>query len=197
MFEESAELAREAIKLDPYLPELHNNLGGALAELGRMDEAESAIRNAIRLQPDLAEARFNLGVILASRGDTDAAMSQWRDAIRSKNGTHAGARYNLAVVLASRGDPDAAAEHLDIALLAEPLFERARILRGSSCVSLGSPHVRSRVPVLPDISLFLPYCAAGQERRPAVRKNGYSWIVFTRSRLNWLSDGKDRVETQA
>lgn len=128
MFEESAELAREAVKLDPDLPELHNNLGGALAELGRMDEAESAIRNAIRLQPDLAEARFNLGVILASRGDTDAAMSQWRDAIRSKT-DHAGARYNLAVVLASGGDSDAAAEHLDIALQAEPLFERARILR--------------------------------------------------------------------
>ena len=29
------------------------------------------------------------------------------------------------------------------------------------------------------------------------KKDGYSWIVFARPSLNWLSDGKDRVETQA
>jgi Flp pilus assembly protein TadD len=44
-------LYKELIFLDPNLPEVHCNLGAALAELGRFDEAVSSLRRAITLNP--------------------------------------------------------------------------------------------------------------------------------------------------
>ena len=40
--------------------ECHNNLGVALAELGRMDEARSEFQAALRIRPDFADAKRNL-----------------------------------------------------------------------------------------------------------------------------------------
>ena len=42
--------------LKPDFAEAHSNLGGALRELGRLDEAELSYSQAISLKPDYAEA---------------------------------------------------------------------------------------------------------------------------------------------
>ena len=47
--------------------EAHNNLGVALHEQGRLDEAIAACRRALALRPDYAEAHSNLGVALNGR----------------------------------------------------------------------------------------------------------------------------------
>ncbi|MDC0414453.1 tetratricopeptide repeat protein, partial [Gammaproteobacteria bacterium] len=54
----------QAIALKPDYVEAHNNLGGTLLELGRLDEALASYTQAIVLNPDFAEAYVNLGIAL-------------------------------------------------------------------------------------------------------------------------------------
>lgn len=51
---------REAVEVEPGSAERHNDLGVALANLGRYDEAEFAFREALMLNPDHEAARINL-----------------------------------------------------------------------------------------------------------------------------------------
>ena len=66
------------------MPEAHNNLGGTLKELGRLDEAEACLNQAIALKPDLAEARYNLGNTLHELGRLDEAEASLNQAIALK-----------------------------------------------------------------------------------------------------------------
>ena len=52
----------------------HNNLGVALADQGRLEEAISQYREAIRLKDDNSEAHNNLGIALAAQGKLDEAI---------------------------------------------------------------------------------------------------------------------------
>ena len=45
-----------------------NNLGNALKDLGRLDEAIASYRKAIDIKPDLVEANNNLGDALLNAG---------------------------------------------------------------------------------------------------------------------------------
>src|SRR5262245_12293171 len=49
----------EALKIDGKLPEVHNELGIALQELGRVDQAIAEFRIAAEQNPSLAEAWIN------------------------------------------------------------------------------------------------------------------------------------------
>jgi tetratricopeptide (TPR) repeat protein len=66
---------------NPNLPEVHCNLGAALAGLGRLQEAESSLRQAISLNPDYPEPHGNLGMALKSLGRLDEAAAALRRAI--------------------------------------------------------------------------------------------------------------------
>ena len=61
-------VCERAVSLKPDYAEAHNNLGAALHEQGKLDEAAGSFQQAIRLKPDFAEAYCNLGGILRSRG---------------------------------------------------------------------------------------------------------------------------------
>jgi protein O-GlcNAc transferase len=51
---------RQALRLAPHVPEIHNNLGTVLKEQGRQDEALAAFKRALTLRPDYASAHSNL-----------------------------------------------------------------------------------------------------------------------------------------
>jgi tetratricopeptide (TPR) repeat protein len=59
---------RRAIALDPGYAYAHNNLGNALRDNGRLDEAIIAYREALRLNKDYPEAHCGLGITLARQG---------------------------------------------------------------------------------------------------------------------------------
>ncbi len=111
------ELIGNAIRIQPFMPDYHNNLGLALSAADRLEEAAQRFRDAIRLQPDLAEARNNLGNALKDLGRHDEAERAYRASLRLKP-DFAAAHNNLGVVLA-------AAERLEEA---EACYRRALAL---------------------------------------------------------------------
>lgn len=56
----AAAMLREAVDLMPDSAEAHNDLGVALASMGRVSEAMVQFQRAVSLEPDFAEARKNL-----------------------------------------------------------------------------------------------------------------------------------------
>jgi tetratricopeptide (TPR) repeat protein len=92
---------QRALALNPDFAPAHTNLGNALREDGRIDEALTHLRQALHLQPS-PFAHNNLGLALARRGDPQAA-THFRRAIEMHPG-FIEPYLNLALELANTGD---------------------------------------------------------------------------------------------
>ena len=79
------------------------NLGNALADLDRLDDAEAHIRAAIALDPGLEEAQVSLAFVLASQGRLHEAVAANEAVLRFNPGSGE-ARWNLATALLLKGD---------------------------------------------------------------------------------------------
>jgi Flp pilus assembly protein TadD len=91
-------LFRDALGINPLDPQLHNNLGTTLMEVGRLDEAVAEHRTAIQYAPGYAEAYGNLGVALHKLGRQAEAAAAYRTALDIKPElTYA--RTDLAILL--------------------------------------------------------------------------------------------------
>ena len=110
---------REALRLDPYLPAAHYNLGLALYRQGRIDEAEQRWIRASAIEPDHAEAHYNLGALYYSRGQLDAALDRFERAVDA-HPTMATAHNALGIVAEASGDLGRARHHYGVALRLSP-----------------------------------------------------------------------------
>jgi serine/threonine protein kinase/Flp pilus assembly protein TadD len=81
----------------------YKQLGFALANQGRRDEAIAAKREALRLKSDDAETHYNLGNDLKALGRLDEALAEFREAIRLQQ-DFPEAHCNLGDALRARGD---------------------------------------------------------------------------------------------
>lgn len=72
----------KTLMLKPNLAGVHHNLGNALWQQGRLEEAEASYRRALALQPDLASAQNNLGTILLERNRLNEAVAVYRQLVR-------------------------------------------------------------------------------------------------------------------
>jgi tetratricopeptide (TPR) repeat protein len=57
---------------------VYTNMGWAYYNLGRLEEAESALRQALSLEPTLAAAHYNLGLVLLKAGRREEAKAAFR-----------------------------------------------------------------------------------------------------------------------
>jgi len=80
------------------------NLGGALRELGRFDEALPVLARAVGLDPQRHGAWSNLGTVSLELQRYDDAIAAFSNAIRLK-ADHAPALSGLGVTLRRRGLP--------------------------------------------------------------------------------------------
>jgi Flp pilus assembly protein TadD len=109
----------DAVAKSPGDPGARNNLGNALADAGRLDEAIAQFRAASRLSPGYSGPHMNLGNVLTRMGRDADAVPEYRLALQGSP-SNANVLYNLGKALRKTGDAAGAAE----------AFERA--LRGQS-----------------------------------------------------------------
>ena len=95
------------------------NLGVALHEDGRFDDAVSRYRRALEIQPDYVPAFNNLGVTLRAQGKIDDAIRVYDDGLRVRD-DYPDLHFNLANALLQVNRADEAAVHLRKATAGTP-----------------------------------------------------------------------------
>jgi tetratricopeptide (TPR) repeat protein len=115
-----------------------NNLGNALAQKGRLDEAVEQLQKALELNPSFAEAHYNLGHVLVQKGQMDEAIAQYQKALEL-NPDYPDAHYNLGNVLVEKGQVDEAIAQYQKALQLNPNFVRAYNNLGFALFTKGQP----------------------------------------------------------
>jgi len=86
---------------------VQNNLGNALLQKGRLDEAMAQIQKALGINPNYPEGYCNLGIVLFQKGRMDEAIADYEKALRIYP-TYAEARNNLGNALLQKGQVDEA-----------------------------------------------------------------------------------------
>jgi len=112
-------LFRHALAVTKNNSVAHFNLGYALDEKSRINEAISQYQEAIRLNPKDAEAHNNLGVDLNKKGQTDEAINEYLEAIRLKP-DYAEPHNNLGLILNHQEKIVEAVRHFQEAIHLKP-----------------------------------------------------------------------------
>ena len=123
-WENSITLFEHARKVTINNPVAHNNLGNALVERGRTEEAVEQYLQALRMEPKFVKAYNNLGFALDKQGHTEEAVEQYLQALRIKP-DYVEAHYNLGNALVKQGRTEEAIEYYLQALHMEPKFAEA------------------------------------------------------------------------
>ncbi|GAG65013.1 unnamed protein product, partial [marine sediment metagenome] len=110
------------VTTNSYLP--HLNLGVALFDLGKIDEAISHYQEVLRIKPNNAEAHNNLGVAMVELGKIEAAVDHYLRAIQLEP-QYAEAHNNLGNALAEQGKLNEAITHYSQALRIKPTYAKA------------------------------------------------------------------------
>ncbi len=149
---EAQALYAEAIRLRPQ-PELFSDLGYSYYLDGQLLKAESALVKATAAAPSNARFRNNLALTYGALGKLDLALEEFR-----KAGSEADAQYNLAFVLATHDDIDGAKRAFELALTADPTYERARTaLRGFHEFERLPPELRQQPELAQNQGTWVPF----------------------------------------
>jgi len=105
---------------------MHNNMGLALQEQGKTDEAIGHYTDALKIKPDYADAHYNFGIALQEQGKIDEAIAHYTDALKI-NPDYAKAHYNLGIVRQKQGKIDEAIAHYAKAMKIKPDYVDARV----------------------------------------------------------------------
>ena len=114
----------------------HYNLGYALQERGRLEEAVACYRRSLQIQANFAEPHVNLGNALKELGRMDEAVASYGRALRI-NPEFAPAHYNLGNALQDLGQFEAAEASLRRALAMSPDVADVHHSLGNALQALG------------------------------------------------------------
>jgi tetratricopeptide (TPR) repeat protein len=112
-------LMRRRLKKYPSDFMAHFNLGAAMQQKGRIEEAVTHLRRALQMNPQSYLAHTNLGAALQELGQNEQAISHYRQALRIKP-DYLNARYNLGNLLLGEGKIEEAIGHFREVLRAQP-----------------------------------------------------------------------------
>jgi tetratricopeptide (TPR) repeat protein len=100
---QAIESYRHVLDLAPEWVDAHINLGVALYQMGRADEARAEFLSAVQLDPLNGISRYNLGCVLEEQGEIDQAIEHLQRAERALP-AHADVHFNLALAYEKRGE---------------------------------------------------------------------------------------------
>ena len=134
----------------------HNNLGNALLNNKKVDEAITQYQTALQIKPDFAEALNNLGNALMQKERTDEAIAYFQKALEIKPG-YAEAHGNLGNAFLQKGQVDEAIAHLQKAIEIQPGYAEAHYNLGNALLQKGrtdeaNVHLRKAVEIEPQYS---------------------------------------------
>ena len=140
-WENSLTLWEHAARVTPGSYIAHENLGQALRERGRLDEALASYERARSLAPAhspgyLAVIDNSIGLVLTRQGRTGEARDRFAAAVRS-DPRLAEARSNLGNALASDGRAAEAIEHYREAIRLKPDYVEPRVGLGGALLRSG------------------------------------------------------------
>ncbi len=122
---DSVSLLADSVSKSPDKHRAHLNLGIALKNQGRVDEAVSHYRKVIELKPDYAEGYYNMGNGLLILGDFKGAAENYFKAL-TLTPADVDTHYNLGYTLSRLWRFDEAAYHYSVAIRLKPDFMEAR-----------------------------------------------------------------------
>lgn len=118
-----------AVTADNYIA--HANLGAALADEKKFDEALShfqrafGIESSLRFNPDLPSIRFGLGTVLALKGQLEGAKTHFLRLLEVQPDVPK-LHHNLATLLMLQGNVNDAIAHYEQAIRLNPDYDEAR-----------------------------------------------------------------------
>ncbi|HEY2711339.1 MAG TPA: tetratricopeptide repeat protein [Chthoniobacterales bacterium] len=152
-WQDSETLWRSAIAntTDNYIA--HNNLGEALFEEGRLDEAIVEYEKARQINGSLAEAEYNLGNIFLQKGNASRAITHYENALRMQP-RYPEAECNLGNVLAQNGEQSEAIYHYQRAVEMKPESAESHANLANALLKTGETrqaieHYRKAVAIRP------------------------------------------------
>ncbi len=128
--------ARALVAALPDSEKAHHDLGMALAEVGRVDEAIDEYRQSLELRADQADVHYDLAQTLAEKGDLEAEFRHLSEALRL-DPEYAEAHNDLSLVWAGKGDYKKELWHLQEALRLQPEYAEAHNNMGVLLASRG------------------------------------------------------------
>jgi tetratricopeptide (TPR) repeat protein len=102
------------------------NIGAALQEKGKLEEAITAYDKAISIKPDYFEAYNNMGVTLHDQGKLEDAIEAYNKTLNLKP-DYADAHNNMGTALKDQGKLDQAVEAYNKALNLKPDYAEAHL----------------------------------------------------------------------
>jgi tetratricopeptide (TPR) repeat protein len=129
--DQAVQAYRKAVDAAPDWVEARINLGTAMYQLGRMEEAQEQFLMAVEFEPENALAEFNLGCVFEQLGKTADAILHLSRAVELLPSL-ADAHLNLALAYEKNGQGHYALRHLSLYVRYEPNgpwadFARSRI----------------------------------------------------------------------
>ena len=193
-----------------------NNLGTALVEKGKTDQAIAQYETAIELRPDYADAHYNLGLELLQKGRVDEAISHFAQSLKI-NPNRAEGHFHLADAFRQKDRMNEAIAQYENALEIRPDFVEAENSLGMTLRRVGRVdeaivHYQKALALLPGssdihVNLANAFLQKGDTRQaienfqaalqisPADMEiqNNLAWLLATSSQPE-LRDGPRAVE---
>ena len=119
VWENDLTLWTDVVKKSPNKARPRVNLGRALADLDRLEEAKPHYLRALELDPNMEEAHYNMGLLLLEQAKITEAVGYYRKALQIKP-NYDKAHLNLGVALEKLGKKDEAKQHYRIAFEINP-----------------------------------------------------------------------------
>lgn len=172
-WQNSVTLFRHALKATSGNHFAHNNLGVALAQNGRLDEAIYHYFQALKIKPGAAEVHNNLGNALAAQGSVDRAVDHYYQALEIDS-NNAEVYNNLGNLLANRGEMEEAISHYNEALRLEPDYVEVHYNLGTALAEQG--RTQEAIDHLTEALRLMPYWAGAH--------NNLGVLLESRGRLD-------------
>jgi tetratricopeptide (TPR) repeat protein len=154
---EALAYAQHAVEVAPSA-ETHRNLGIALAQAGKIQEAIGEFNLALQFKPDMADTHCLLGIELQKDGKFEEAVGHYQQALRVNPG-YAEAHYNLGVALVRLDHAPEAMAQWEEALRIDPEYAEAHGNLGVALEQAGKlkeavTHYEQALRISPDIAVM-------------------------------------------